>query len=138
MQCSDSRAELDADRFLAIRDADVRGSVLGHLRDELLGPGERRDLALVVTDWQGRMPEEVRAILRELLEQGGASRWRLTGLDLHGRVGWFVDLLRLQRQAFEARDSSMQSLEPGSVQGDTTRTVRVFCSATLPEESTAE
>ena len=57
------------------------------------------------------MPEEVRAILRELLEQGGASRWRLTGLDLHGRVGWFVDLLRLQRQAFEARDSSMQSLE---------------------------
>ena len=126
MQCSGSRAELDADRFLAIRDGAVRASVLANLRDELLGPGDRRDLTLVVTDWPGRMPEEVRAILRELFEQGSSnSRWRLTGLDLHGRVGWFVELLALQRQAFESPSSSMQSLELSLVDEEASTTTCV-------------
>ena len=110
------RAEIDADRFLAIRDPVLQSSVLLHLRDQLLAPardGPCADLDLVVTDWQGRMPKEIRRICSELIHRQGTpeSSLRLTRLDLHGKVSWFVAFLQSQRDVFEAGDSPLQSLE---------------------------
>jgi hypothetical protein len=38
-------------------------------------------------------------------------RLRLTSLDLHGKIGWFSAILNERRHMFEARDSSLTSLE---------------------------
>ena len=63
---SSSRVEVDAETFLGLgRDAALRASVLSTLRQDLLAPASAsaRGLALVVTDWHGLMPDDVRALL---------------------------------------------------------------------------
>ena len=132
MLLTGTRAEIDADHILNLSSDALRRSVISHLRDELLSSTSTVDLTLVITDWQGRMPEEVRGILGELVRaqtrfvsaregasSDGAGRGpRLAGLDLHGQVGWFVALLSEQRGVFESRDSWMRSLELSLVDED--------------------
>ena len=110
----------------------LRSSVISHLRDELLSSTSTVELTLVITDWQGRMPEEVRGILGELVRAqprfgsahvaaSGDSAGhgpRLAALDLHGQVGWFVAMLNERSDAFESRESWMRSLELSLVDED--------------------
>jgi len=64
-----ARVVIDADHLLAISEGTLRENVILHMRDDLLSPARRsKGLTLVVTDWQGRMPIGVRAILGELLQ----------------------------------------------------------------------
>lgn len=87
--------------------------MLSHLSSDLLSPAkEGNSITLVLTDWHGRMPQEVQVILRSFIQaQGEADCLRLTGLDLHGKIGWFIDLLHERRDTFEAKDGWLQSLE---------------------------
>tara|TARA_B110001452_G_scaffold109297_1_gene90687 strand:- start:67 stop:489 length:423 start_codon:yes stop_codon:yes gene_type:complete len=111
----------------------LRSSVISHLRDELLSSTSTVELTLVITDWQGRMPEEVRGILGALVRaqprfgsarvaasgHGAGGRCpRLAALDLHGQVGWFVAMLNERSDAFESRESWMRSLELSLVDED--------------------
>lgn len=113
MLCADSRADIDADRIFAITDAALRESAVTHVRDELLSSAVHdQGLTLVVTDWLGRMPQVVRGILAELIAgQSKPGCRRLTGIDLHGKVSWFVQLMQSHRDVFESRESHMQSVE---------------------------
>jgi len=121
MLCSSVRAVIDADALHRVSDASLRQSVVAHLRDDLLSP-EQHGIALVLTDWQGRMPDDVRAILAEFVRaQDGGHGLKLTSLDLHGKVGWFIELLYMSRGAFEASDSWLQALEVSLVEDDSGR-----------------
>ena len=115
-ESSRRRVEIDAGRFLGISDATLRDSVSTHLRDELVpagqGSSEGQDLDLVLTDWEGSMPEAVRSILGDYIQaQGANTGLRLSSLDLHGKVGWFVALLNTRRDLFESWDNPVKRLE---------------------------
>ena len=99
-----SRVELNARHILSLSHEALRESVISHLRDELLAPERSASLSLVITDWEGTMPEAVRRILGELIraqaklgdgdDSGGVPGLRIAALDLHGKLGWFAALLK--------------------------------------------
>ena len=125
---SGRRLEIDAGRFLQINDAALQESVLTHLCDGLVAPGrdegpDGKELELVLTDWNGNMPEAVRSALGDFIQaQDGANTTglRLTSVDLHGKVGWFVALLNTKRDLFESRENPLLKLELSLVAEDGT------------------
>lgn len=120
--------EIDAGKFLGINDATLQESVLAHLRDDLLAAGrdegsDGKELELVLTDWNGKMPEAVRSALGDFIQtQDGTNTTglRLTSVDLHGKVGWFVALLNTKRALFESRENPLQKVELSLVAEDGT------------------
>ena len=58
------------------------------------------------------MPEDVRDMLADFVQaQGSGKASRLTSLDLHGQLDWFLQELRLARRTFESGQNVLQQLE---------------------------
>ena len=106
------RADVDARRFLHGGE-DLYAVQISELRATLLSPCGPNGLELVVTDWEGQMPTELRDLLGELIRAQGTDLAvaEITALDLHGKVGWFASMLRERGDVFECGDSRLQSLE---------------------------
>ena len=73
--CSETRIVIDADNLQL--GTLLEKSVISHLRDDLLqAMQDTRGLALVVTDWKGRMPEEMWSVLGEVIRSQGSAAGR--------------------------------------------------------------